>query len=364
MVEAETALDQLARSRREVARLKAIQASTGDAVIAVSGEGIIWECNRAAERLFGYSAAEMTGKSVDALISPIPDGAVFSSHVEFAGRSERSEVEGTVTTRDGTSVAVAMTVIAMPLHSTDESGVTLVIQDPTQGLRAERELKQSLIEKDTLLREVHHRVKNNLQIICSMLRLQSSYLPEGGAREMFRSSEERVYAMGLVHDKLYRSTSYSSVDVAGYVEELGRQLTRPYLNAQGARASVEINVVPSVLPLDRAVPFGLLVNELLSNALKYGFSEDGSRSVAVSLSRIDSMFRLLVCDCGRGLPEGFVLSQPRTLGLRLVHALSQQLYGQLSYRYDGGAHFCVEFPSLQEGTGTDGFRKSDLNSHL
>ena len=357
-------LDELTRLKREAARLRAILASTGDALMGVSPEGIIWECNRAAEELFRYSASDMIGKSVDALIGPAPDGSLLSSHLAVAAGTERTQMKATAVTREGASVEVSLTLAAVPNGSVNESGFSIVVNDRTERLHAERQLMQSLADKDALLREVHHRVKNNLQIICSMLRLQSSYLPECMARAMFRSSEERVYAMGLVHDKLYRSMSYSAVDIAGYVEELARQLTRPYLNGKNEAAVVTTDVVPSMLPLDRAVPFGLLLNELLSNALKHGCADDGSRSVAVSLSRVDAVFRLLVSDRGGGLPEGLSVSQPRTLGLRLVHALSQQLYGHLSYRYEGGAHFCVEFPSLEEGKGTNGINKSHLHSHM
>jgi two-component sensor histidine kinase len=108
----------------------------------------------------------------------------------------------------------------------------------------------------------------------------------------------------------------------------------------------------------------LLVNELLSNALKHGVSDDGSHSVTISLTRSDNVFHLAVSDRGRGLLDPGVLEHPRTLGLRLVHALSQQLYGRISYTFQDGAHLRVEFPSLEEGRDTDGFNKSDNHSHL
>lgn len=357
-------MDELDQAKRELARLQAVLASTSDAIIGSSRDGIIWEWNRAAEALFGYQASEMLGENIDRIISATGSESALTDRLDLHHRREPCQIDATALTRDLQTVPIWLSVAPVPCSSGERRGFSLVARDLTQRLQAERELKRSLADKDTLLREVHHRVKNNLQVICSMLRLQSSYLSDGPAREMFKSSEERVYAMGLVHEKLYRSKSSSAVDVAGYITELVKQLSRPYVNDAGPTALVETEIVPAVLPLDRAVPFGLLVNELLSNALKHGVSDDGIRSVTVSLSRHDDLLRCTVADRGRGLPGGVLPSQPRTLGLRLVHALSQQLYGRLSYTYMGGAHFCVEFPSLEEGKGTEGSYESDQHSHM
>jgi PAS domain S-box-containing protein len=330
----------------------------------MTSDGTIWEWNRAAEELFGFSDSEMLGATIDkVIVTPLGSG-VLSADLALESRFEPCQVDAVALRRDGAKIPIWLSVSPVPDSPSQRRSFSMVARDLSDRIKVEADLRQSLADKDALLREVHHRVKNNLQVICSMLRLQSSYLPHGAARDMFKSSEERVYAMGLVHEKLYRAKSSSAVDIAGYTGELAQQVMRPYLAQQSGASNLSITTTPASLPLDRAVPFGLLLNELLANALRYGISSDGKRLITLSLSTRDGCGKLVLCDRGPGLPEGTDLSQPRTLGLRLVHALCQQLQGQLSYRYDEGAQFSVEFPLLEERRSDRGVYETDKHSDL
>ena len=213
-------------------------------------------------------------------------------------------------------------------------------------------ISRSIAEKELLLKELHHRVKNNLQIICSLLRLQAGYVPEGPARGLFRNSEERVKCMALVHERLYRSESLTSVGFNGYAAELIRQLLRSYgVDPSQARLTVELE--PVELTIDKAVPAGLILNELFTNALKYGKSSEEKLDLRVSLKRNGDFITMLVADQGSGLRHDIDPSNPNTLGLRVVQTLCKQLNATLSLDRNGGSVFSIRFPAEKAEPGQE-----------
>ncbi|MEQ9482947.1 two-component regulator propeller domain-containing protein [Coleofasciculus sp. F4-SAH-05] len=225
----------------------------------------------------------------------------------------------------------------------------LVGIDITEQKQAEAELQTSLREKIVLLQEVHHRVKNNLQIISSLLDLQSQRLTDPQVLDVFQQSENRVKSMALVHNQLYQSTSLEKIDFADYVETLASYLFQSY----GVNRSLinliklQIDVEPISLNLDTAIPCGLLLNELLSNALKYAFPESRPGVITIKLtSECDRRLTLTVQDNGIGLPEGFEPENPKTLGFQLIQALSEQLEGELDITQDQGTQFTIRFFDL------------------
>jgi two-component sensor histidine kinase len=210
--------------------------------------------------------------------------------------------------------------------------------------QSQEALEHSLAEKELLLKEIHHRVKNNLQVICSLLRLQASYLDDGYAKWMFRNSEERVKCMALVHERLYRSGSMSRVNFRGYVEELVVELMRTYALEPSAIELV-LDLEDIELSIDRAVPCGLIVNELVTNALKHAYASGRHGKLAISLRQVDSLVRLSVADDGPGLSEEIDLDDAKTLGLRVVHTLGMQLGADVSIGRRFGTRFDVTFES-------------------
>jgi len=209
--------------------------------------------------------------------------------------------------------------------------------------RAQRQLSASLEEKEVLLTEIHHRVKNNLQVISSLLSLQSrSLTPE--ARNVFTDSQNRVRSMALVHEKLYQSRDLAKIDFAAYLRELGSYLCRVYHSTAEA-IPLRIHAQEVYLTIERAVPCGLIVSELLSNALKYAFPAGRRGEIAIDMSASPAAgYRLTVRDTGIGLAAGFDVRHPHSPGLRIVNTLTEQLGGTLACANEGGAAFSVVFP--------------------
>ncbi len=203
-----------------------------------------------------------------------------------------------------------------------------LVQDITARKRAEDELRGSLREKDVLLREIHHRVKNNLQIVTSLLNLQLRGIEDGAARGLLRESQDRVKTMALVHEKLYQSKGLATLDSPAYLRDLVASLFRSYGAVPRISQRVEAQEVP--LDIDAAVPLGLVVNELVSNALKHAFPDGRIGCVVVSLATTGDATTLTVKDDGVGLPEGLEARRSRSLGLQLVDGLATQLRGELT----------------------------------
>ncbi|MBI3320819.1 MAG: response regulator [Candidatus Omnitrophica bacterium] len=213
--------------------------------------------------------------------------------------------------------------------------------------QVQEELEASVREKEVLLREIHHRVKNNLQVISSLLSLQSTYLTDPQLLELFEDSRNRIRSMALVHETLYASANLSSIDMVSYVRDLASLLARSYA---AEAVQLRLQVEPIFLGVDTAIPCGLLLNELVSNAFKHAFPDRRGGEVDISLRRLaEDRFLLTVQDTGIGVPPRVSLSNPETLGLRLVAALVSQLQGeiQLDRAEGGGASFTIRFSPVQ-----------------
>ena len=231
----------------------------------------------------------------------------------------------------------------------DENGVHYdgIISDVTDFRIHEARLRASLQEKEMLIKEVHHRVKNNLQIIMSLLNLQAHKTEYPEAQEHLRESQNRVRSMAMIHEKLYRSESMTHIDFNGYLKTLATQLFQAYhINAGQVELSMDIDALP--LTMDFAVPCGLILNELISNALKYAFPPEftAEKKLCIRLKSLpDQRLALDVFDTGIGLDQPWDTANRESLGLHLVELLVQdQLNGTLSHVNDPGSHFHMEFP--------------------
>lgn len=210
--------------------------------------------------------------------------------------------------------------------------------------RAEEEIKLSLKEKEVLLKEIHHRVKNNLQIITSLLNLQSAQIKDPEAVMLFRESQSRVRSMALIHEKLYQSKDLARIDFDGYVHDLMVYLFRSYAaNPDQIRMHIETHDI--FLGIDTAIPCGLIISELVTNTIKYAFPDGKRGNLYVSLGPEDEGNLLLyVRDDGVGFPENFNWRESDSLGLQLVSTLSSQLHGKIEVSGQGGTSFRITFP--------------------
>jgi PAS domain S-box-containing protein len=220
------------------------------------------------------------------------------------------------------------------------------IRDVTEQRQAEEQIKASLQEKEVLLREIHHRVKNNLQIISSLLNLQSQHVEDLKALEMFKESRLRVRSMAMVHEKLYRSKDLSRVDFREYVHSLSYHLFQMYGVASDTVA-LTIDIEDVLLDINTAIPCGLLVSELISNALKHAFPQGRKGEVTVSMKPIENGdIALEVSDNGVGLEDDLDLKNTESFGLQLVDMLTEQLQGTISIDRNGGTTFALRFKEL------------------
>jgi PAS domain S-box-containing protein len=220
------------------------------------------------------------------------------------------------------------------------------IRERTEASRLEQKIKRSLEEKEVLLKEVHHRVKNNLQVVCSLLDLQSQYSHDPATVEMFRESEHRVRSMAMVHERLYQSQEFTNVDFMDYIESLSNYLFRSY--QVDGRISLEVDVRGVRLSIERAVPCGLLVNELVSNCLKHAFKgrEHGRIRIELHNVAVDEIL-LAVSDDGVGLAPSTEPGTTATFGMQLVGALVNQLHGRFSIHREAGTTIRIVFPQTK-----------------
>ncbi len=215
----------------------------------------------------------------------------------------------------------------------------------------ERRLRQELIansqflnEKEMLLKEINHRVKNNLQIISSLLNLQSRGIEDEQALHSFQVSQDRIKAMALVHEKLYQSEDLARIDFGEYIKSLATDMVSSY--GLGLRhIDLKIDVEDILLGVDTAIPCGVIVNELVTNSLKHAFPGGRSGEITVSFREVDGQYSMIFKDDGVGLPEDLDISHPSSLGLTIVNALTGQLGGTIDLGRNGGSEISITFPA-------------------
>ena len=199
-----------------------------------------------------------------------------------------------------------------------------------------------------LLSEIYHRVKNNMQIIISLLRLQSRQVKEEKYREMFKESQNRILSMSLVHEKLYQSKDLTQIDFNEYISDLIKGLFQSY-GANKSNIALKIDVKTILLGIDYAIPCGLIINELVTNSLKYAFPDGREGEIKISLhSPGENMIELIVRDNGIGIPEDMDFKQTKTLGLHLVTMLAEnQLHGNIKLNRSKGTEFIMKFKEVK-----------------
>jgi two-component sensor histidine kinase len=213
-------------------------------------------------------------------------------------------------------------------------------------MQSERAIRASLGEKEILLREIHHRVKNNLQVTSSLLKLQSASIHDPRVLELFAESQNRIRSMALVHEKLYQSSELARVDVADYARSLGALLFRSFGVLDG-RIGFTVDAADVFVSIETAVPCGLILNELVSNCLKHAFPGDRGGAVVVTVRTTgNGSGTLVVADDGAGLPPGLDLEQTETLGLQLVRTLVRQLRGTLAVSGGPGTEVRIGFEEV------------------
>ena len=296
----------------------------------------------------GYKEDEVIGsKSTEFLTEASRKYAVEVVLPDFFKNGYCTEVPYEFVKKNGETIDVLLSAIS----EKDDSGKVIrslaVLIDVTEAKLAEDQVKASLEEKEVLLREIHHRVKNNMQVITSLLSLQSDKIRDQQHADMFRESQERIRAMALIHEKLYRSRDLARVDFNEYIKSLVNGLFRSH-GIDTGRIVMKVKVEDVSLGIDHAIPCGLVINELVSNSLKYAFPEDRKGEISVTLRPIsEDEIELRVSDDGVGIPEDMDIGSTDSLGLELVTILTEdQLEGKINLDRTGGTTFRILFKRL------------------
>ena len=222
------------------------------------------------------------------------------------------------------------------------------VVDITDRKRAENQIRASLEEKEVLLKEIHHRVKNNLQVISSLLKLQAGYIKDDRILEVFKESQNRVRAMALIHEKLYQSEDLAKSNFAEYIHSLATDLFRSY-SVHSRMVKLNLNVKDVRLIIDTAIPCGLIINELISNSLKYAFSAGQTGEINIHFfSETEDCYTLIVQDNGSGFPIDLDFRNTKSLGLQLVCSLTKQLHGTIDLERDRGVAFKITFAEQKQ----------------
>jgi len=214
--------------------------------------------------------------------------------------------------------------------------------------KVEAQIKAQLQEKDVLLKEVHHRVKNNMQVISSLLNLQSRRVKDPAVFEMFKESQRRIRSMALIHERLYQSSDLSRIEFSQYLRNLTTHLFHSY-QVDASRVQLKLEAEEVHLNINTAIPCGLIVNELVSNALKHGFPEGRKGELEIGLSAVpEDGYMLKIKDDGVGFPEGLDFRKTETLGMQIINTLVEQIGGRLELSREKGTAFRLEFNDLPE----------------
>lgn len=318
------------KQAEEMIRLAVEAAPNG--MLMTDHRGIIVMINSTTEGLFGYSREELIGQSIDILA---PDSfrkhhpemrSHYLAHPEARAMGHGRDLYGRHKSGREFPVEIGLNPIGTPQGTM----VLASVIDITERKSQEEQLKSALKEKELLLAEIHHRVKNNLQIIESLLGMQSDIVPDVTAVSVLKESQNRVKSMALIHQVLYESQDFSRVDFSSVIRNLVDNLSISYA-LEASRIEIAMNIEEIYLPLDTSIPLGLILNELCSNALKHAFVDNHTGKLEINFVYFDSNnLQLSVSDNGVGIPNEFDMDNTTSLGLQLIQLLSMQISAHLT----------------------------------
>jgi PAS domain S-box-containing protein len=320
------------------------------AIFMLDGEGLVTTWNVGAERLTGYGGVEILGRPYESFY---PDEELASGlpardlQMAAAAETSRDEQDRWMIRKDSTRFIANVVVTRLRDERGGLQGYAVVIRDVTERKEMEDRLRKALKDKESLLREVHHRVKNNLQVISSLLNLQVSLVKDPQIAQLFRECQVRITSIALLHDTLHRSDNLSRIAMSEYMRALIGHLFRSY-GVDGTRVQVNLQLDEVEFDIDTGLTCGLILDELVSNCLKHAFNDKRRGCITISLqAHTDDAYSLRVSDDGVGLPKDGVLSNPDSLGLELVGLMAEKLDGAVTVQSGQGTEWQVRFHSLE-----------------
>jgi PAS domain S-box-containing protein len=336
--------------------------NVSDAILATDKDGRLRMWNRAAENIYGWKAEDALGSDFHALIDP---EYRFQSREEVIGKLDREgSWSGEIIHRlqDGKQIPVHSTITILKDAKGNPAGMVSVNHDISARKQAEQQIYSSLKEKEVLLQEIHHRVKNNLQIISGLLTLQADQSAGKSLAEIFQESQDRIRSIALIHEKLYKSHNLAEIEFDEYLRSLTENLFSTH-GVDSGRISIVYKIEKILFTIEKAIPMGLIVNELITNILKHAFPDERRGEIRIGLhaqadarkhaqkTESGTLYRvptceLVIADNGIGLPSPQMPEQQKTLGMKLVSMLAQQLQAELKVKTGPGTEFHFVFPGM------------------
>ncbi|BAY16224.1 signal transduction histidine kinase [Anabaenopsis circularis NIES-21] len=339
-------IEKALRDSEERFRTAFHQAAVGIAHVGLDGRWLL--VNQRLCDIVGYTAEELESRTFQEITHP-DDLTTSLKYVDeiLIGNIQTYTIEKRYFCKDGSVVWINLTVSLTHNIAGEPNYFIAVIEDISDRKHSQAQIQASLLEKEVLLKEIYHRVKNNLQVISSLLNLQSEYIKDKQDLVIFQQSQQRIASMALVHEKMYQSPDLARIDFGEYIQDLVTSLFSSYEVYEGA-ISLRFNVDCQVLlGLDLAIPCGLIIHELVSNSLKYGFPNGGDGEIFIGISeKVEQQFTITVSDNGVGLPPNFNFKNTASLGWQLVDALTQQIAGNINIKINPGVEFQITFPLI------------------
>jgi len=334
------------------AKFRAIYRESAVGIALSDLEGLIFDCNPAFESMIGAAPGSLSGNNWRSLSLDNPDERRLEETLlreSLEGHRSSFRMDKRLRHHSGNLMWTRMTASIVGGRDGPANFIVRMLEDVTGQKENEAVIRRSLEEKQVLLREIHHRVKNNLQVIHSLLNMQGKESENEVVRRTLRDSQSRVRSIALIHEQLYNSDNFSHIDFAKYLGQLLKQLSRTF-SLESRQVRTRICFRQFTLNINQAIPCGLIINELLTNSLKYGFVDRKEGLVEIDLKRQENNAVLSVRDDGRGFPEDFENRESKSFGLRIIQALSRQINGEVKLFNQDGAHAEITFPLPQNGT--------------
>ena len=286
-------------------------------------------------KMFGYDSKDgFENFNISSLYKNLSDRDIILKKLDKDGKLEEYEVE--MVKKDGSILNI--------LASATKNGETIsgMTMDITDKKKAQNQIKKSLKVKDMLLKEIHHRVKNNLMVISSLLSLQSRYIKDEASKSIFKDSQNRARSMALIHELLYQSSDLKSINFGTYINKLTNELFSVYITDPN-KIKLNMDIDDIMLDINTAIPLGLIVNELVSNSMKHAFPNVKQGKIGVEFKLDDGNYSLIVSDNGVGFSNDYDIQHSDSLGLKIVNSLTEQIEGDIRVEIANGTKFIINF---------------------
>lgn len=325
-------------------KLQATINAIPDLMFEVDEEGRFYDYNAPYTSDLFVPPEQFIDKTVNAVLPPDTSAKIMEALKEAAKKGKHRGMTYKLDLPDGNKY-FELSIAKKPISKSKPHFIVLA-RDITKREKAEQQIKESLEEKETLLKEIHHRVKNNLIIISSLLNLQADYVTDKASYEMFMESKNRARSMALIHERLYQSTDLREINFGEYIKTLSMDLYKAYVtDSELIKLNLDLESVP--VDINTAIPCGLIINELVVNSLKHAFPQDKKGELNIKFRLKDGNLILKICDNGIGFPKDIDFKNTESLGLNLVNMLVGQIDGKIEMIVNNGTEFKITFPEVK-----------------